>query len=51
MDIWTVGTVQRLSDDIALCGIWSIGLFLTREVVSPWLERSRGHFRNLATLF
>jgi hypothetical protein len=27
MDIWTVGMVQRLTDDIALCGIWSVRLF------------------------
>jgi hypothetical protein len=51
MYIWTAGMVQRLTDDIALCGIWSIGLFVTQEVVSPWFERSRGHFRNLLILF
>ena len=33
MDIWTAGMVQRLTDDIALCGIWSIGLFVTQEVL------------------
>ena len=38
MDIWTVGMVQRLTDDTALCGIWPIGLFVAQEVVSPWFE-------------
>lgn len=51
MDISMVGKVQTLTDNIALCGIWSIGLFVTQEVVSPWFERSRGHFRNLVILF
>lgn len=31
MDIWSVGVVQKVTDDIALCGIWSIGLSVTQE--------------------
>ena len=51
MDISMVGKVQTLTDNIALCGIWSIELFVTRQVVSPPFERSRGYFRNPVVLF
>lgn len=31
MDIWSVGVVQKVTDDSALCEIWSIGLSVTQE--------------------